>query len=107
MSPLIPSYLTVLLDYPFKLCAATALSTYVVTIITGNVSHVDRLWTVMPTIYSIYWALLPLWPSKNGDRWGYLVPYVPEEATHLAHDFSHRALLMLGLTVCTITTGRP
>ena len=111
MSPLPPSAianheLTFLLAYPLKLCAATTLTTYILSIITGNVSQVDRVWTFLPTIYTAYWALLPLWPHKN-ESWRYLAPYVPEEAGHLAQDFSPRALLMLGLTVRTVTTDRP
>ena len=87
-----------LLDYPLKVCGATTLSTYLLSIITGNVSQVDRLWTFLPTIYTAYWALLPLWPHKSA-YWSYLLPYVPDEASHFARDFSPRALLMLGLTV--------
>ena len=87
-----------LLDYPLRLCTATTLTTYVLSIITGNVSQVDRIWTFMPTIYTAYWALLPLWPH-NSATWRYLAPYVPEEASHFARNFSPRALLMLGLTV--------
>jgi steroid 5-alpha reductase family enzyme len=87
-----------LLEYPLKLCAATTLTTYVLSIVTGNVSQVDRVWTFMPTIYTAYWALLPLWP-QNTATWRYLAPYVPEESSHFARDFSPRALLMLGLTV--------
>ncbi|KAH8991353.1 DUF1295-domain-containing protein [Lactarius hatsudake] len=70
-----------LLDYPLKLCAATTATTYVLSIITGNVSQVDRVWTFLPTC------------------WRLLAPYVPEEATYFARDFSPRALLMLGLSV--------
>jgi hypothetical protein len=88
-----------LLDYPIKLCTATTVTTYVFSLVTGNVSQVDRVWTLMPTIYTAYWALLPLWP-RGSASWGYLLsPYVPDEAAHFARDFSPRALLMLGLTV--------
>jgi hypothetical protein len=101
MSPLpvsnLQSFIS-LLDYPLKLCLATTLATYTVSLITGNVSQVDRIWTFMPTVYTAYWALLPLWPHGSAG-WGYLSPYVPEEAAHFAPDFSPRALLMLGLTV--------
>ncbi|KAH9057829.1 hypothetical protein EDB87DRAFT_1628451 [Lactarius vividus] len=69
---------------------------------TDKVFQVDQLWTILPTICTGYWALLPLWPSYEDRGGGAFRPYVPEEATHLAHDFSPRALLMLGLTVCTI-----
>ncbi len=89
-----------LLVYPLGLCATTTLTTYVLSIITGNSSQVDRLWTFLPTIYTAYWALLPLWPHKSA-TWRYLVlvPYVPDEASHFARHFSPRALFMLGLTV--------
>jgi hypothetical protein len=87
-----------LLAYPLRLCAASTVTTYVLSIITGNVSQVDRVWTFLPTVYTAYWALLPLWPLDN-KTWRYLLPYVPEEASHLARNFSPRALLMLGLTV--------
>jgi hypothetical protein len=89
-----------LLDFPLKLCIATTATTYILSLITGNVSQVDRVWTIMPTIYTAYWALLPLWPHGNA-AWGYIFPYVPEEAAaaHFARDFSPRALLMLALTV--------
>jgi len=104
MSPAMsPTDLKPLLDYPLKLCAATTATTYVLSIITGNVSQVDRVWTFMPTLYTAYWALLPLWPSYDNKGWRLLAPYVPEEGTYFARDFSPRALLMLGLTVRIIT----
>lgn len=100
MSTMSPTDLRPLLDYPLKLCAATTVTTYVLSIITGNVSQVDRVWTFLPTLYTAYWALLPLWPSYDDNKgWRLLAPYVPEEATHFARDFSPRALLMLGLAV--------
>ena len=101
MSPLPASShqdFNLLLDYPLKLCLATTLATYTASLITGNVSQVDRIWTVMPTLYIAYWALLPLWPHGSAG-WGYLSPFVPDEAAHFARDFSPRALLMFGLTV--------
>lgn len=101
MSPLPATYqdFNSLLDYPIKLCTATTVTTYILSLITGNVSQVDRVWTIMPTLYTTYWALLPLWP-RGSAAWGYfLLPYVPEEAAHFARDFSPRALLMLALTV--------
>jgi hypothetical protein len=72
--------------------------TYIVSLYTGNVSQVDRIWTFIPTLYTAYWALLPLWPSDDSG-WAHVMPYVPKEAAHLALDFSPRALLMLALTV--------
>ncbi len=98
-----PTDLKPLLEYPLNLFAATTVTTYVLSIITGNVSQVDRVWTFMPTLYTAYWALLPLWPSHDNKGWRVLHPYVPEEATYFARDFSPRALLMLGLTVRIIT----
>jgi hypothetical protein len=73
--------------------------TYVASITTCNVSQVDRVWTFLPTIYTAYWALLPLWPPESEESRRYLVPSVPQQAAHLARDFSTHALLMLGLTV--------
>jgi hypothetical protein len=72
--------------------------TYLLSIITGNVSQVDRIWTFMPTIYTAYWALLPLWPHDSA-TWRSLVLFVPDEAGHFARHFNPRALLMLGLSV--------
>jgi hypothetical protein len=86
-------------QYPFILCTATTLATYVLSIITGNVSQVDRLWTFLPTIYTAYWALLPLWPYENEVPM-YLIPHVPLDVDRdLVEEFSPRALLMLGLSV--------
>ncbi|KAH9966237.1 hypothetical protein BGW80DRAFT_1342690 [Lactifluus volemus] len=85
-----PPSLIFLLDYPIKLCATTTLC---------NVSQVDRVWTFLPTIYTAYWALLPFWPPESAESRRYLVPSVPQQAAHLARDFSPRVLLMLGLTV--------
>ena len=95
-----------LLVCPLRLCAATTLTTYLLSIITGNVSQVDRVWTFLPTIYTAYWALLPLWPH-NSATWRSLVLFVPDEAGHFARDFSPRALLMLGLTVCLSNSSTP
>ncbi|KAH9989000.1 hypothetical protein BJV77DRAFT_1069738 [Russula vinacea] len=75
-----------LLEYPLKLCAATTLATYVISVVTGNVSQVDRVWTFMPTIYTAYWALLPCGLKQR--NWRYLAPYVPEEASHFARDLA-------------------
>jgi hypothetical protein len=104
MSPtILPTDLKPLLEYPLKLCAATTVTTYALSVVTGNVSQVDRLWTFLPTLYTAYWALLPLWPSFDNRGWRLFAPYVPEESTYFARDFSPRALLMLGLTVRIIT----
>ena len=105
MSPLpgtIQQDFNALLNFPIKICVATTVSTYVLSLVTGNVSQVDRIWTFMPTLYTAYWALLPLWRHGSPDYWGYLLPHVPEEAARFARDFSPRALLMLALTVRNI-----
>ena len=84
------------LVWPAKYCAFITLETWVHSIITNNVSQVDRLWTFLPVVYSAYYALLPLWPRRQ-ILW--LAPYVPEELGHAAADFSPRAVLMLALIV--------
>lgn len=89
--------------YPIKLCIATTLTTWILSLVTGNVSQVDRLWTFLPTIYSAYWALLPVWPHENKSL-GYLAPYVPKDVVNkLAEEFHPRALLMFGLIVSRCT----
>lgn len=90
-----------LLDYPVLVCTTTMFPmTYVHIFDTGNASNVGRIWALMPTFYTVYWALLPIWPHGNSG-WGYISPYVPEQAAHFTRDFSPRALVMLGLTVCS------
>ncbi|KAI0073665.1 DUF1295-domain-containing protein [Panus rudis PR-1116 ss-1] len=81
--------------WPVKFCVATTLTTYVLSVITGNVSQVDRVWTFLPTIYTAYFALLPFWPKEP---LLYLWPHTPTEvATEVGQRYSPRALLMLGL----------
>ena len=83
------------LHWPVQFCAFVTTATYVTSIITSNVSQVDRLWTFLPTIYTAYFALLPLW-SKS--QQAFLIPYTPAELPQDAiKDYSPRALLMLGL----------
>lgn len=82
------------LEYPVQLCAWTTLGCYVLSVITGNVSQVDRLWSLLPTVYAAYFALLPLWPQSPAFP---LCPYNPNIS--LGDDFSPRALLMFSLTV--------
>src|SRR5260221_1524341 len=88
----LPAYLV----WPAKLCVFVTFETWLHSIITSNVSQVDRLWTVLPTIYSAYYALFPLWPRRSLI---WLGPYVPEELNYAAADFSPRAVLMLVLIV--------
>ncbi|KAA1467342.1 DUF1295-domain-containing protein [Dentipellis sp. KUC8613] len=93
-SPLPPA-----LVYPIKFNSAMIATTYVLSLVTGNVSQVDRLWTFLPLVYTAYWALLPLWPqSAESKSWFNLLPYVPASADDkLVSEFSPRAVLMFGL----------
>ncbi|KAJ2969122.1 hypothetical protein NUW54_g13036 [Trametes sanguinea] len=92
------------LQWPVKFCLYNAAAAYILSIITGNVSQVDRVWTFLPTIYTAYYALLPLWP--NTPRL-FFFPYVPETVhPDLVQRFSPRALLMFGLVfiwMCRLT----
>ena len=83
--------------WPTQLCLGATLTTYVLSLITGNVSQVDRIWTFLPTLYTAYYALLPLWPRTQQTA---LLPYTPE-TVHESYvaTFSPRALLMLALVV--------
>ncbi|KAF9000632.1 hypothetical protein BDQ17DRAFT_1359261 [Cyathus striatus] len=83
------------LDWPAQFCAFVTLATYVASILTSNVSQVDRLWTFLPTIYTAYYALLPLWPIKQSTL---LSPYSPKElGWSVVTTYNSRALLMLTL----------
>ncbi|KII89729.1 hypothetical protein PLICRDRAFT_137980 [Plicaturopsis crispa FD-325 SS-3] len=82
-------------QWPVKFCAGMTAATYILSILTGNVSQVDRVWTFLPYIYTAYFALLPLWPSKAPLP---LFPYTPDDVSvSTIKDFSPRALVMLGL----------
>ncbi|KAJ3766767.1 hypothetical protein FB446DRAFT_368358 [Lentinula raphanica] len=93
--------------YPLSLCLFSTLATYIASVLTSNVSQVDRLWTFLPTIYTAYFALTPLWPKTPttiGGIWIPIVPFVPANLeAQLPRDaagsitFSHRALLLLTL----------
>ncbi|KIJ66820.1 hypothetical protein HYDPIDRAFT_85909 [Hydnomerulius pinastri MD-312] len=84
--------------WPVKFCLGMTVTTYVLSIVTGNVSQVDRVWTFLPTIYTVYYTLLPLWPRAPPT---YLFPYTPETTVHdsVAGSYSPRALLMSALVV--------
>ena len=85
------------LDWPAQFCVFTSLAAWIVSIITGNVSQVDRLWTFLPTIYTAYYAFLPLLPNEQKYPF---VPYAPKElGWAIVKDFSPRALLIFGLAV--------
>ncbi|KAH6909059.1 integral membrane protein [Coprinopsis sp. MPI-PUGE-AT-0042] len=83
------------LDWPAQFCAATMFFTWVASLVTGNVSQVDRLWTFLPTIYSGYYALLPMFPNEQST---FLAPYSPKSMgwANVA-TYSPRAVLMFGL----------
>ncbi|KAF4614106.1 hypothetical protein D9613_007865 [Agrocybe pediades] len=90
----VPDYL----DWPAQFCLLTTVVTWVASIVTSNVSQVDRLWTFLPTIYSAYFALLPALPRSQPIPF---FPYAPKSlGWHALRDYSPRALLML--TVITI-----
>lgn len=83
--------------WPAQFCAFSTATTYILSLITSNVSQVDRVWTFLPTIYVAYYALLPLWPNEQPFL---LAPYSPKEfGWATVQDYSPRALLMFGLVV--------
>lgn len=85
-------------EWPVKFCVATTTVAYVLSMMTGNVSQVDRVWTFLPTIYTAYFALLPLWPQVAPMP---LWPYTPEVVHRsVSERYTPRALLMLALVVC-------
>ena len=84
-------------QWPVNFCLANSVVAFVLGVVTGNVSQVDRVWTFLPTIYAAYYALLPLWPSKSPLP---LFPYVPDIVNPtIVERFSPRAVLMFGLIV--------
>lgn len=83
------------MQWPVKTCIYTTATVYVLSVLTGNVSQVDRIWTFMPTIYTAYFALLPLWPRVSPLP---LFPFTPQEVhPNIATQWNPRALLMFGL----------
>ena len=82
------------LHWPVNFCIFATALLYVVSVVTGNVSQVDRVWTFLPWVYTAYFAFLPLWP-RNPVLPGF--PYTPAEVTFT--ETSPRALLMFGLVV--------
>ncbi|KAJ7650609.1 DUF1295-domain-containing protein [Roridomyces roridus] len=81
-------------EWPAQFCLFVTVATYVLSLpfVTNNVSQVDRLWTFLPTIYTAYWAMLPLWPAQQPF---YLAPWNSLGVT----EFNPRALLLLGLII--------
>ncbi|KAH9481685.1 hypothetical protein JR316_0006212 [Psilocybe cubensis] len=87
----VPDYL----DWPAQFCLLITGITWIASIVTSNVSQVDRFWTFLPTIYTAYYALLPLLPNSQPFLF---VPYAPKSLGWSSlKDFSPRALLMLTL----------
>ncbi|KAG8213153.1 hypothetical protein J3R82DRAFT_11560 [Butyriboletus roseoflavus] len=92
--------------WPVQFCLGATVTTYVLSVLTGNVSQVDRVWTFLPTIYTAYYALLPLWPRTPQML---LLPYTPQTVDQSSVGTSSpRALLMLALVVgCRCVHGKP
>src|ERR1700722_3504305 len=92
-----------ILHWPITFCLFTSAVAWALSVITSNLSQVDRIWTFLPTIYSFYFALLPLWPSSKHVpmfRGLSLVPYTPLEVDKaVQEEFSPRAVLMLIVVV--------
>ena len=85
------------LQWPVKICMYTTAACYVLSVVTSNVSQVDRIWTFMPTIYTAYFALLPLWPRVSPLP---LYPFTPESVDSvIATTWNPRALMMFALVV--------
>ncbi|KAI5122542.1 hypothetical protein M0805_005269 [Coniferiporia weirii] len=81
--------------WPVKLCFGTTFATYILSLVTGNVSQVDRVWTFLPVIYTTYYALLPFWPALPPLPF---FPYSPETLDRaLVDEGNPRTWLMLGL----------
>ena len=87
----VPPYL----DWPAQFCLFLTGATWIASLVTNNVSQVDRLWTFLPTIYTAYYAFLPALPPAQ-TLW--VMPYAPKAlGWAVLKDYSPRALLMFGL----------
>ena len=64
--------------------------TYIASVLTGNASQVDRVWTFLPTLYTAYFTFYPLLDGVD-----------PAIKSHGVHP---RALIMLSLQVCHTET---
>ncbi|KAJ3732170.1 DUF1295-domain-containing protein [Lentinula guzmanii] len=105
LNSLFPRLSTSPFAYPFSLCLFSTAATFIASIVTSNVSQVDRLWTFLPTIYTAYFALGPLWPKEPTTLGGFWVPFVPFVPAELEAQlprnatgsiaFSPRALVLL------------
>ncbi|TRM65058.1 hypothetical protein BD626DRAFT_400372 [Schizophyllum amplum] len=94
LDPLL-SYFPPEYHWPVQFCTFTTVATYIASLVTSNVSQVDRVWTFLPTIYTAYFALLPLFPNTQPF---FLFPYTPKELD-VPNELSPRAVLMLALVV--------
>ncbi|KAJ7052438.1 DUF1295-domain-containing protein [Mycena amicta] len=83
-------------EWPVEFCLFMSAATYLASIVSGNVSQVDRLWTFLPTIYSAYFVLLPLWPNEQAF---FLAPFTPAALGITPGEYNPRALMMLGLII--------
>lgn len=87
----VPPYL----DWPAQFCLFLTGATWIASLVTNNVSQVDRLWTFLPTIYTAYYAFLPTLPPAQ-TLW--VMPYAPKAlGWSVLKDYSPRAVLMFGL----------
>ena len=93
LSPILATF-----RWPVRFCITTTAVTYVLSLITGNCSQVDRLWTFLPTIYTAYYAFIPALPVKDGPGFGFL-PYVPEDLEVRLSQWNPRTLVMFVLQV--------
>lgn len=83
-------------EWPLQFCSFIISSTFFVSVVTSNVSQIDRLWTFLPVLYIAYYALLPLWPLKQVF---FLAPFAPDALERFViKDYSPRALLILVLS---------
>ena len=97
ISPPLSAGIPLTFQWPVKYCFYTTLTTYVLSLITGNASQVDRVWTFLPVIYTAYYALLPFWPYKILLP---LFPTIPKDLDRtLVNEPNPRTLLMLALQV--------
>ncbi|KAH8831291.1 hypothetical protein DL96DRAFT_1587175 [Flagelloscypha sp. PMI_526] len=78
--------------WPLQFCLFSTTATWVLSVVTNNVSQVDRVWTFLPTIYTAYFALMHLLPTEQVV---WLAPFNPSKDVTEA---SPRALIMLGVT---------
>lgn len=95
--PLAKAAIPLTFHWPVKFCLSTTAATYFLSLLTGNVSQVDRLWTFLPVIYTAYYALLPFWPAVPPIP---LFPYAPEGLHRsLVNEGNPRTALMFTLQV--------